>query len=49
MRDALAMWAEENDASDPAAREANKSEFLNTATPAPKRGRKKSDTRDWLC
>lgn len=49
MRDALAMWAEENEPSEPAARDANKSEFLNTATPAPKRGRKKSDTRDWLC
>lgn len=47
MREALAAWADDND--DPAERTANKSEFLNTAAPAPKRGRRKNDTRDWLC
>lgn len=47
MREALAAWADDND--DPEERSAKKSEFLNTAAPAPKRGRKKNDTRDWLC
>ena len=48
MREALAAWADDND-DDPEERAVKKSEFLNTATPAPKRGRRKNDTRDWLC
>lgn len=48
MREALAAWADDND-DDPAERAAKKSAFLNTGTPAPKRGRRKNDTRDWLC
>lgn len=48
MREALAAWADDND-DDPEERAAKKSEFLNAAAPAPKRGRRKNDTRDWLC
>lgn len=49
MREALAAWADDSENSDPEARAGKKSEFLNAASPAPKRGRKKNDTRDWLC
>jgi hypothetical protein len=59
MRDALAAWATENAGSGEAALSEDKvgprtpapSEYLNSAGPVPaqKRGRKKQDTRDWLC
>jgi len=48
-REALARWAEEHpgDASGP--RTPAPSTYLNSPTPAPKRNRKKQQTRDWLC
>ena len=56
MRDALAAWASD-DADEEAgknsdkglSRAPNSSAYLNSAGPAPKRGRKKQHTRDWLC
>lgn len=48
-REALARWAEEHagDASGP--RTPAPSTYLNSPSPAPKRNRKKQQTRDWLC
>jgi hypothetical protein len=48
-REALARWAQEHaaDASNP--RSPAPSTYLNSPAPAPKRGRKKQQTRDWLC
>lgn len=58
MRDALAAWATE-EAEEAASADGDKgvsrapasSAYLNSVTPppVPKRGRKKQDTRDWLC
>lgn len=57
MRDALAAWASENADGEArtvgdqdASRTPASSAYLNSAAPAaPKRSRKKQDTRDWLC
>jgi len=51
-REALLAWeaslAEESEPGAPS-REPKKSAFLNEPTPAPRRNRKKQNTRDWLC
>ncbi len=51
-RAALAAWEArlgEEEQADTAAREPRASAFLNQPTPAPRRNRKKQNTRDWLC
>ncbi len=54
MREALATWAGDNSTAEkPAgstgARTPKASSYLNSSPPAPKRARKKQNTRDWLC
>ena len=54
MKSALASWARENEIEvvEPAAqnsRTPKPSTYLNSAPPAPRRSRKKQNTRDWLC
>jgi hypothetical protein len=50
-REALTKWAQEHaaDSSGGGARPPQASAYLNSKTPAPKRSRKKQQTRDWLC
>ena len=50
-RRALAEWADDDTEETTAPRVPKPSAYLNSSesAPAPKRGRKKQNTRDWLC